>query len=98
MIFADVFLSLVFRPEWFETEATPEKARGLVLRTRECVPIAASLLDYWTQDVDGEPCLMAAAKTMVSDDVETTLEPIFLIRENGSWKFCHPAIVRKLIQ
>ncbi len=92
----EAFLSLVFLPAGFSEDATPEKARQLILSSRECVPISASILEYWTQNIGGESYLMAASKTAVTDELGTTLEPICWIYWNDSWQFCHPAILRCL--
>jgi hypothetical protein len=91
---AEAFLTLVFLPDGFGADVTPDKARNLILSSLEHAPISASILDYWEQTVDGEPRLMAASKTVVADALETTLEPICWIYLNESWKFCHPAILR----
>ena len=94
---AEAFLTLVFLPDGFGADVTPDKARNLILSSLEHAPISASILDYWEQTVDGEPRLMAASKTVVADALETTLEPICWIYLNESWKFCHPAILRSLL-
>ena len=95
---AEAFPPLVYVPDVFAENVTPEDARTLLLLTREYVPLSASVLEYWTQTVEGSPCLMAGSNFAYTDELGMTLEPICWVYLNGNWKICHPAVARYIME
>ena len=85
--------SLIFVPNGTMVDATASEARTFFGDMSNSGPFTVSVLDCWTETIQGTPSQMAAAKTAVQDEQEVRFVPVVWIFRNGQWKYCHPALL-----
>ncbi len=82
--------ALVFLPTGSTLTVTAEDIRGFLQTLSGMGPFSVSVLDCWNEVVQGENCLVSAAKTAILEDGKWSFVPVEWIYRGGQWRYYNP--------